>query len=130
MEPTDWHPGRLMEVSGSYWQTCTLHAAVKLDLFSAIDDAQHNADTLARTLDCNKDGLERLLNAATAMGLLEKTGSQYANSETSRRFLSRHSEQYIGYFAPLARWMRIAKELVNPMKAGAGIFCWVCLISP
>ncbi len=97
MEPTDWNPGKIMEISGSYWQTCTLHAAVKLDLFSAIDDGQHDAESLARTLACDKDALERLLNAATAMGLLVKTGKRYANSETSRRFLSRNSEQYLGY---------------------------------
>jgi hypothetical protein len=86
-----------MEISGSYWQTCTLHAAVKLDLFSAIDDGQVDTGTLAEALDCEKDSLERLLNAAAAMGLLVKTGNRYANAPGCRRFLSRHSQQYIGY---------------------------------
>ena len=56
MESIQWHPGKIMEISGSYWQTCTLHAAIKLDLFSAIADTQRDADTLARS--CS--GLEEL----------------------------------------------------------------------
>jgi hypothetical protein len=30
----DWHPGTLLALSGSYWQTCALHAGVALDLFT------------------------------------------------------------------------------------------------
>jgi len=36
MAKRDWHPGELLELSGYFWKTCTLHAAVKLDVFTLI----------------------------------------------------------------------------------------------
>ena len=127
MEPIQWNPGKLMEISGSYWQTCTLHAAVKLDVFSAIDGAQLDGDSLSQTLDCDKDSLDRLLNAAAAMGLLVKTGNRYANSPGCRRFLSRHSEQYIGYIIMhhqqlVESWANLDLAVKNgrPVRKGVG----------
>jgi hypothetical protein len=34
MTGSGWTPGRLVELSGSYWQVCALHAAVKIGIFS------------------------------------------------------------------------------------------------
>ncbi|MBT9439776.1 MAG: SAM-dependent methyltransferase, partial [Desulfobacterales bacterium] len=34
MDNKDINPGRLLEISGNYWKACTLHAGVKLDLFT------------------------------------------------------------------------------------------------
>jgi len=34
MEKQQWNPGSLLQLSGQYWATCTLHAAVKLDVFT------------------------------------------------------------------------------------------------
>jgi hypothetical protein len=31
-----WNPGKLIELSGYFWKTCTLHAAVKLDVFTCL----------------------------------------------------------------------------------------------
>ena len=53
VEPIDWNPGKLLEISGSYWQACALHAAVKLDIFSTIGDADFDSQRLADTLDCD-----------------------------------------------------------------------------
>jgi hypothetical protein len=38
MNMQEWHPGTLLELSGYFWKTCTLHAAVKLDVFTAAGD--------------------------------------------------------------------------------------------
>jgi hypothetical protein len=38
MNTQQWHPGTLLELSGYFWKTCTLHAAVKLDVFTAVGD--------------------------------------------------------------------------------------------
>ncbi|MFH1981849.1 MAG: methyltransferase [Pseudomonadota bacterium] len=91
------NPGQLMEISGSYWKTCTLHAAVKLDLFTTIGDAAAGVVDIAESAGLNPDGVERLMNALTAMGLLEKAGGRFTNTETARRFLVRSSDAYLGY---------------------------------
>ena len=67
-----WNPGELLEVSGAFWKTCALHAAVKLDVFSAIGDDQLSVETIATKINGSLKGVERLLNALVAMDLLKK----------------------------------------------------------
>ncbi len=92
-----WNPGRLLDLSGGYWQTCALHAGVKLDLFTILDDGEKNAEAVAGATGNDLRGLSMLLNALTAMGLLQKEDGRYANSSQAARFLSRNSPDYLGY---------------------------------
>ncbi|MFW6099379.1 MAG: methyltransferase [Thermodesulfobacteriota bacterium] len=94
---TEWNPARMLEVSGSYWASCTLHAAVKLDLFSLIEAGHTTSSQLAHELGLNARGTATLLNALVAMGLLTKDQTHYANTEAARSFLVRGSREYIGY---------------------------------
>lgn len=91
------NPGRLLAISGNYWKACTLHAGVKLDLFTVIGDEQVTSENIAQRLEADKRGVAMLLNALTAMGLLSKTENNYSNTSASRTFLSKDSTQYIGY---------------------------------
>ncbi|MCF8118655.1 MAG: SAM-dependent methyltransferase [Deltaproteobacteria bacterium] len=93
----EWNPGRLLELSGGYWASCTLHAAVKLDLFSLIEAGHTTSSQLAHELGLNARGTATLLNALVAMDLLTKDQAQYANTEAARSFLVRGSPEYIGY---------------------------------
>jgi hypothetical protein len=92
-----WNPGELLEVSGAFWKTCALHAAVKLDVFSVIADDQLSAETVATKINGSLKGVERLLNALVAMDLLEKNDDVYLNIPGGRDFLSRQSDKYIGH---------------------------------
>ncbi len=92
-----WNPGKLLEISGYYWKTCTLHAGVKLGLFTAIGDKPTGAPELAKILEADERGLAMLLNALTAMGLIEKTGEKYANTPTAGPLLRKDSPRYIGF---------------------------------
>jgi len=69
MNTQEWNPGILLETSGYYWRTCTLHAGVKLDVFTAIDDNQLTIKEIAQKLNADQRGVTMLLNALTAMNL-------------------------------------------------------------
>lgn len=97
MNTQEWHPGTLLELSGYFWKTCTLHAAVKLDVFTAVGDQAFAAKELASKLNVANDGLERLLNALTAMTLLSKSGNKFSNTPAAKNFLSKTGEQYLGH---------------------------------
>jgi hypothetical protein len=92
-----WNPGTLLELSGSYWQAFTLHTGVKLDLFTLLGDGSMTAGQVAGLLKSDQRGTGLLMNALTAMGLLEKTEETYRSSAAARRFLHRNSEKYIGH---------------------------------
>lgn len=92
-----WSPGTLLETSGAYWQSCTLHAAVKLDLFTRLGGASLSAAELAGRLGGSERGVGALLNALAAMGLLVKAGERYTASEAGRRWLAAESAEYLGH---------------------------------
>lgn len=116
--PTPWHPGRILGLSGAYWQTCALHAAVQLDLFSVLGDESLSAETLAQKVKGDPDALARLMDALTAMGLLQKTGPNYVSDDHSRRYLVKGSPDYIGFMILhhrqlMASWHRLDEAVLS-----------------
>jgi O-methyltransferase domain/Dimerisation domain len=97
MEPFDWNPGTLLEMSGYYWKTCTLHTGVKLDIFTIIESKAFSCDEINKTLKVDKRGLSMLLNSLSALELLVKKDEKYSNSPPALTFLSKESPQYIGF---------------------------------
>lgn len=97
MSTPAWNPGSLLQLSGSYWQAFTLHTGVKLDLFTLIGDASMTAGQAAKALNADQRGTTLLMNALSAMGLLEKTGDAFRSSAAARQFLDRNSEAFIGH---------------------------------
>ncbi|KPJ78944.1 MAG: SAM-dependent methyltransferase [Deltaproteobacteria bacterium SG8_13] len=97
MKPTEWNPGKLLELSGHHWKTGTLHAGIKLGVFSTIGDKRLAGSQVARELECAERGMQRLLDALAAMGLLLKEDGRYANTAAGLAYLCRESPQYLGY---------------------------------
>ena len=126
MEDTAVHPGRLLAISGGYWQSSALHAAVKLDVFSTIEEGALTANAVAAKISADPRATAMLLNALAAMGLLTKSGKAFRNIEESRRFLVRSSPDYVGYMIGhhhhlVAGWDRLdeAVRTGRPVRAGA-----------
>lgn len=87
----------LLQLSGSYWSACALHAAVKLDVFTALAEAPMTMPELARIINADPRGLGMLLNALTALALLEKKGECFSATAFSGEYLSRKSPTYMGH---------------------------------
>lgn len=97
MEKRNWTPAELLEVSGGYWSTCALHAAVKLDLFTPLSARPMSTEELASKLKYDSRGLGMLLHALAALGLLAKQGEEFVATASSSTFLSRTSPEYLGH---------------------------------
>lgn len=122
MNQRSWDPGALMQLSGGYWQTCVLHAAVKLGIFSAIEDIKVTPDMLAAELDCSVDGIRRLLDALVAMELLIKDRDEFTNIPSGRELLCKDSPKYIGHMIMhhhhlMASW----SQLDQGVRSGAPV---------
>ena len=94
---TAWNIGQLLGTSSAYWKSSTVHAAVKLDIFTKIGDAQLTAEDVCRKVNGSKRGVVMLLNALSAMDLLEHENSCYRNTEFSRAYLVKNEPGYIGF---------------------------------
>lgn len=97
MENGQWNPGTLLQLSGSYWATCTLHAGVKLDLFTPLAREELTAAQLAADKGLDDRALLMLLDALAAMGLLEKSEGHYRAVPAAGHFLSKDSKTYLGH---------------------------------
>ena len=97
MTTQELNPGNLLKTSGGYWETCTLHAGVKLGVFTLLGNQQLSSKEVTKKLDSDKRGVEMLLNALASMDLLEKKDDVYSNTPVSKTFLSKDSSRYIGH---------------------------------
>ncbi|MCP4213781.1 MAG: methyltransferase domain-containing protein [bacterium] len=118
MTKTIWNTGKLLKLSGTFWETCVLQTSVKLDIFTVLGDTPLTCRELSERIAVPVDGLERLLNALTGMKLLIKTKDNFGNTKESRDLLSRDSENYTGFLIRhhqnLAKtWSRLDEALIS-----------------
>ncbi len=125
MAEREWTRASLLQTSSAYWETCALHAAVKLDLFSLLGGELLTAPDLAERLGATGRGLVILLNALVAMGLLSKKGDTFSNTSSSRAYLSTESPDYIGHMIKhhhflVGAWSRLDEAVLGgrPTKEG------------
>ncbi len=97
MHEESWNAEKLLRTSGAYWESCTLHTAVALEIFSLLGYEYLEAEDLAQKTNSSTRAISVLLNALAAMGLLIKTGDRYANTATANAFLNKSSPHYCGY---------------------------------
>lgn len=116
-------PEALLRTSGAYWQTCALHAGVKLEIFTAIGESRLSAGEISEKLEVDLRGVTMLLNALTAMNLLIHEDNKYANAPSSNTLLSKHSDQYLGFMIMhhhylMESWLRLdeAVKTGKPMR--------------
>jgi hypothetical protein len=97
MTEEELNPEEILKLSGSYWETCTLHAGVKLDVFTIIGKDHLRGEDVADKLNGDERGVKTLLNALSAMDFIVKKEDTYANTPLSYAFLSKDSSRYMGH---------------------------------
>jgi predicted transcriptional regulator len=71
------NPANLLEISGSYWKACPLHAGIKLDIFTALGRERLTSQEIVQKLHSDKRGVTVLLNALTAMNFVVKKNDTF-----------------------------------------------------
>lgn len=97
MPQENWTPKSLLELSGAYWKTCALHAAVSLEIFTLLEGEGLTADEATERLGATVRGVAPLLEALAAMGLLQRYGARYSDAPGVAPLLSKRSPGYLGY---------------------------------
>lgn len=119
-------PSDLLQLSGSYWGACTLHAAVKLDVFTLLSAGNLSVTEISCLTGSNERGMTMLFNALAAMELLQKDGDCYTATPFSAEYLSKKSDRYVGHIIMhhhhlMAGWNRLdeAVRTGGPVKASS-----------
>lgn len=81
-------PGRIIGMASAFYESSVLFAASDLGVFGKLSERGCvDAETLAPELQADVRGLRLLLDACVALGLLEKQGGQYRNTDASEAHL-------------------------------------------
>ena len=70
-------PASLQKMGSSFQVSKVLSVAVELDIFSKINQGLTKIDGIAKSLHAHHRPIEMLLNACTALELLEQDGDDY-----------------------------------------------------
>ena len=118
MTTSEWTIPDLLQLSGGYWNTCALHTAVKLDIFTALDDAFRTAEEVAQLRNSQPRATGMLLDAVTALGLLEKRDTSYRATPFAAEKLSKTSPGYLGHIIMhhhhlMPGWSRLDEAVIT-----------------
>ena len=85
------------------WQVMTafqhseaFKSGVELELFTKIAEGYTTAAALAEEIGAAERGVRILADTLTVIGLLTKSGGEYALTDVSSAFLNKHSPMYVG----------------------------------
>jgi hypothetical protein len=92
-EPT---PEAILQLGLGFWGSKTLLSAVEVGVFTELAKGPANARALGERLGLHPRGTRDFLDALVALGMLERTGDQYANTPETDRFLDRAKPSYVG----------------------------------
>ena len=90
------HLAKLNRLNWGYRASRVLHVANELDIFTILGDGEKTVGELGRACGALPDMMEKLLIVCAAMGLVEKRGDSYRNTELASNCLVRGRPQYQG----------------------------------
>jgi 2-polyprenyl-3-methyl-5-hydroxy-6-metoxy-1,4-benzoquinol methylase len=89
-------PALIFETLNAYQRSGALHAAIELDLFTAIAEGNTSARMIAERIKASAKGTRVLCDYLTVMGFLTKQRDEYSLTSESSAFLDRNSPAYVG----------------------------------
>jgi hypothetical protein len=126
-------PDAVMQLGLGFWGSKALLSAVELGLFTHLADGPLSAETLRARLNLHQRSLRDFLDALVALGMLKRTGDDYANTPATDLFLDRRKPTYLGGMLEMANarlypfWSSLTEALrtgepQNEAKQGRDLF--------
>ncbi len=112
-------PAELLEIAVGYQKSQTLFSFAELKIPDYLHQKEMTAPELSQILHLHPLATERFLNACVAIGLLQKNGDSFANSELSKIFLLERGENYLGgqmqryQNRSYPQWQKLTENLKN-----------------
>jgi acetylserotonin N-methyltransferase len=117
-DPPD--PTPVVELMNAFRCSAVMFAGVSMGLFDRLGRGPADLPALAAELQANPDALQRLLDAAAALGLVRHDGSAWANTPAAAAYLCRNSPRRMtGYitYSDRVLWKMWA-ELPDAVREG------------
>jgi ubiquinone/menaquinone biosynthesis C-methylase UbiE len=89
-------PERFFNAINAYELSDAIKAAIELEIFTAIAEANTNSAMIAKRCGASERGVRILCDFLTIHGFLTKEGVHYGLAPDSALFLNHHSQAYVG----------------------------------
>jgi hypothetical protein len=89
-------PDQIIRLGFGFWGSKTLLSAVELGLFTELAKGPLDAQTLTKRLQLHSRSARDFFDALVALGMLKRTGTRYANTPETGKYLDRTKPTYVG----------------------------------
>jgi len=113
-------PSAIMELGLGFWASKTLLSAIELGLFTELAKGPLEGEMLRQRLQLHPRSARDFFDALVALGMLRRTGTRYANTPETARFLDRNKPSYVGGMLEMcnARLYRFWGSLTEGLQTG------------
>ncbi|MEW6143864.1 MAG: methyltransferase [Thermodesulfobacteriota bacterium] len=114
----------IMRTAFGFWESKVLLTAVEMDLFTLLGTGSMTAKEIEKKLSLHPRGTYDFLDALVSMGFLDRDGDGpgglYKNNETSRHYLDRNGDTYVGGILEMlnARLFKYWDDLPEALRTG------------
>jgi SAM-dependent methyltransferase len=111
---------KIMQLGTGFWGSKTLLSAIELGLFTELAKSPLDGKTLGKRLRLHPRSARDFFDALVALGMLKRTGTRYANTAETARFLDRAKPSYVGGILEMcnARLYRFWGSLTEALRTG------------
>jgi len=110
----------ILEMATAFQRSRVLLTAYELGLFTVLNDEWKTSAEVAVALETDPRATDRLMNALTALGLLNKHAGRFTNSPPAARFLVRGRPDYMAGLAHTAHLWQTWSGLTSAVRNGTG----------
>ena len=127
------NPDAILQLGLGFWGSKALLSAVELGVFTTLAAGPLTGEALVATLGLQPRGTIDFLDALVSLGMLKRSGEEYANTPATDVFLDRSKPSYIGGMLEMANarlypfWGSLTEALrtghpQNEAKVGENFF--------
>lgn len=115
-------PLQILQIMHSIWAVDVLKSSIELKIYDALENGSKTADAVAQACSLSPKGTRLLLDAATGLRLLSKSGERYELTEESRGYLVSTSPLFLGNYLKMQEQLGAAwGQLAKAVKAGTPV---------
>ena len=110
----------ILELATAFQRSRVLLTAYELGVFTVINEEWKTTAEVAEAIDTDPRATDRLMNALTALGFLEKRDSRFTNSPAAARFLVQGRPDYMAGLAHTNHLWQTWSGLTQAVRTGTG----------
>ncbi len=114
-------PDQIIEMVSAFQKSRIILTAFELDIFTVIGGGRMTCEETAGAIGADRRATDRLLNALCALGFLRKEKGRFMNTDLSRRYLVKGSEDYLSRIGHSLNVYRTWATLTEAVKKGTSV---------